>query len=96
MPDDEGERREQRFEFLTKVYEREKKLGGIDLQKVSTAVTNVIFRGTYIQPNRFYPHTDSMMAFLDTPLAEVLPKDGPGADAFKEYRILHDFVRGNK
>jgi hypothetical protein len=82
-----------KFDFLSRVYQREKQLGGINIQKVQTALTNVLFRANYAVPGRFYPHVDAMMAILDSPLAEVLPTEGLGHDAIKEYKILHDFLR---
>ena len=93
FPDKSLPMEDQRIAFLTNVYQREKKLGGLDTKRASTGVTNVIFRGTYIQPGRFYPQVDSVMRFLDSPLAELLPAEGLGHDAIKEYEILREFLR---
>lgn len=93
FPDRELKMEEQRIAFISNIYEREKKLGGIDNFKASTAVTNVIFRGNYVNPEWFYPKADSMLRFLDSPVAELLPKEGLGNDAIKEYKILHEFLR---
>ncbi|MBI4144223.1 hypothetical protein HY486_03165 [Candidatus Woesearchaeota archaeon] len=93
FPDENLDMTEQSIEFLSKVYTREKKLGGLNPKMASIAVTNVIFRGTYAQPGRFYPQVDSIMAFLDSPLAELLPTSGLGHEAIKEYKILHQFLR---
>jgi len=88
------DKRNMRFEFLTKLYEREKELGGLDPRRVENAVTNVMFRSNYVEPRRYYAHLDTMMQFLSTPLAEVIPTEGLCADAIKEYRILYDFLGG--
>lgn len=88
--DTEGSK--QMLEFLSNVYQREKQRGGLDKEKASIGVSNIIFRGTYVSPRRFYPHIDSMLEYLDSPLAELLPDEGLGADGIKEYRILKEFI----
>jgi hypothetical protein len=93
FPNADGSEREQRIEFLSNVFNREKELGGLDWATASTGVTNVIFRGTYVQPGRFYPRLDTVMGFLDSPVAKLLPSTGLGDDAVKEYRILKDFLK---
>lgn len=93
FPAEDSESEHGKFDFLSRVYQREKQLGGIDQQKVQTALTNVLFRANYAVPRRFYPHADAMMAILDSPLEEVLPTEGLGYDSIKEYKILHDFLR---
>ncbi len=80
-------------DFMTKLYVRESILGGLNPQTASTFVTNIVFRGTYVQPGRFYPHVDTMMDLLNSRAAALLPQQGPGADAIKEFRILQNFVR---
>jgi hypothetical protein len=82
----------QRVEFLTNIYQREKQLGGLDRDSASIGVTNVIYRGTYVQPGRFLPGLDAVMRLLNSPVAELLPSDGLGNDALKEYRILKQFL----
>ncbi len=83
-----------RLTVVNNVYLREKELGGFDEKKASTAVTNVIYKGTYVQPGRFYPHIDSVLLLLNSPVAELLPKEGLGFDTIKEYHILNDFMKG--
>lgn len=84
----------QRVEFLSNVFQRERELGGLDWETASTGVTNVVFRGTYVQPGRFYPRLDSVMSLLSSPVAELLPRIGLCHDAIKEHRILHEFLKG--
>lgn len=93
FPDSNARENDQRLEFLSRVYQRERDLGGLDLSTASIGVTNVVFRGTYVQPNRFYPRLDSVMRFLDAPIGELLPADGLGDNAIKEYRILREFLK---
>lgn len=81
-----------RVEFLTNIYQREQKLGGLDRDSASIGVTNVIYRGIYVQPDRFAPALDVVMRLLDSPMAELLPSDGLGNDALKEYRVLKQFL----
>jgi hypothetical protein len=82
----------QRVEFLTNIYQREKQLEGLDRDSASIGVMNVIYRGTYVQPGRFLPELDAVIQLLDSPVAELLPSDGLGNDALKEYRILKQFL----
>ncbi len=89
------DKRNMRFEFLTKLYEREKELGGLDPRRVENAVTNIMFRSNYVEPKRYCPHLDTMMQFFSTPLARVIPTEGLCADAIKEYKIMYDFLGGN-
>lgn len=82
-----------RFKFLSEIYLKEKELGGLDRERASIALTNVLFRSNYAVTRRYYPHIDTMLSFLDSPLVELLPTEGLGHDAIKEYKILHEFMR---
>ncbi len=81
-----------RMAFLTNIYQREQRLGGLDPVSASIGVTNVIYRGTSLLPDRFIPQLDAAMQFLNSPVAELLPSDGLVNEALREYRILKQFL----
>lgn len=85
-----------RVAFLTNIYQREQELGGLDPVSASIGVTNVIYRGTSLVPDRFTPQLDAAMQFLDSPVAELLPSDGLVNEALREYRILKQFLDSSR
>ncbi|MDP3027791.1 MAG: hypothetical protein Q8N63_08870 [Nanoarchaeota archaeon] len=95
LPDPRENKETTKIEFLSRIYEKEKKSGGLDRKKAETAFQNVIYRGNFVQPERFYPHLDTMLQIINSPLRELLPNNGPVADAIKEYVILNDFIKQN-
>lgn len=88
----DADRGEAVFSVLTNVYEREKELGTLNTEAVANAVTNVVYRGLAVTPNRFAPEVDFIRAFLRSPLGELYPKSGREAEAIADHRILGEFL----